>query len=94
MDNVVSLDDKRPHLGDDAICGSCKHEWNALAPVGTKELECPECSTMKGKFILFTGPRDEFFTCDCGSEMFFVLRNNIQCIECAEYSTMEITSKQ
>ena len=34
----------------EAFCMHCKHEWVAVAPVDTVELECPQCSTHKGVF--------------------------------------------
>lgn len=48
--NVISLNDKRPdpHISGAAICLACRHEWTGVAPIGVFELECPECSTMRG----------------------------------------------
>ena len=32
-----------PHISGDARCLACKHEWVAVAPIGTIWLECPAC---------------------------------------------------
>jgi len=35
-----------PHLVHEAVCFYCTKMWVAVAPVGTTELECPQCGKM------------------------------------------------
>lgn len=53
-----------------AVCIGCRHEWEAVAPVGTHQLECPKCHTMKGIFRhpFGSAPGDSVFQCNCGCE--------------------------
>lgn len=48
--NLVTLDDHRPHRADNALCLDCGKPWVAVAPVGAERLECPSCGTMSGRF--------------------------------------------
>ena len=77
-----------PHLSGLAQCISCKHRWQAVALVGTKELECPECGLNKGRFRnVCMPPQDEqIWVCDCGCELFVVSKKNgYMCVECGLY---------
>lgn len=87
MSNVVKLPsraDRGPHLSGIAFCARCKHEWVGVAPVGTMELECPECHTMMGLFKHGCEP-DEPWTCSCGCYLFMVSRQGIICWNCGDY---------
>jgi hypothetical protein len=78
------------HLSGEAICSACDKEWTAVAPVGTKELECPDCKTMKGLFKHHLAPvTPKVWTCNCGCRLFFVLKNQIQCCECGVTTNSE-----
>lgn len=35
-----------PHFVHEAVCFYCTKMWVAVAPVGTTELECPQCGKM------------------------------------------------
>ena len=48
MGEIVDLDAKRPHWSGIASCLRCKHEWVAVAPVGTDDLQCPSCGSGSG----------------------------------------------
>lgn len=57
MSNVVELHPKNdPHMQGEARCLACGHEWQAVAPVGTKvhniddsvTMTCPACDASKG----------------------------------------------
>lgn len=68
-----------PALGGVAVCMGCRHEWSAVAPTGTTELECPACGAMKGVWKFFCMPTAidgqdaEMWTCGgCGGQMFSV----------------------
>ena len=45
MDNVINIDDYRPHSNARMKC-DCGKEWIATYPSQCTELECPECSKM------------------------------------------------
>lgn len=72
-----------------AICSACHHEWLSVAPTGTMELECPECSTMKGRFKFDCAPPEGTlsWTCNCGNQLFNVLEDGIFCPNCGNYQT-------
>ena len=81
INNAERGDD--PHLTGDAICSACNKEWTAVAPVGTKELECPDCKTMKGLFKHHLAPvSPNVWKCHCGNMLFFILKGQLQCCEC------------
>ena len=40
------MSDSDPHFVHEAYCFYCTHKWVAVAPVGTSELECPQCGKM------------------------------------------------
>lgn len=76
MGDVLQMHPAQRHRSGKAICRGCKHEWVAVVTDedGT-ELECPECSTMKGTFKWPYAPCEgQFaFVCACGCEDFFIM---------------------
>ena len=56
--DIISLDDKRPHINTYAACMDCGHDWVAVAPVGTKSFHCPKCASERGVVV---DPNDEEF---------------------------------
>lgn len=70
-----------------AFCLHCKHEWQAVAPAGTLNLECPECHTMKGKWKFEFYPRDDqdVRSCLCGNQMFYLTPEGHLCANCGIY---------
>jgi len=82
MADVINIDEQRPHLTGEARCVACGHTWVAVAPVGTKELECPECLTEKGLYRYNVVPNGKIWECDCGCDLFFVLPTGFQCYQC------------
>ena len=40
---IIDLDSRRPHVTAHVGCKACKREWQAVYPVGARELECPGC---------------------------------------------------
>ncbi len=81
MADVIDLSDYQPHISGDAKCLACGYEWMAVAPIGTIELECPECHTFKGVFFLLTAP-DVIFVCTCGNEHFYLGEEYPMCSKC------------
>lgn len=89
MADVVSLAEARaertPHLEGRARCISCKHEWHAVAPVGTDVLERPECSLPKGRFMHEVRRGGKVWTCNCGCELFSIAPQiGPYCINCGD----------
>ena len=89
-DNVVNLEERRTKNGSyiegPAKCLVCNHEWGAVAPLGTVDLECPECQTLRGCWVYPIGPTNnmEIYKCpECWHEYFMVLASlEIQCVRC------------
>lgn len=74
-----------PHNAGPARCIQCGHQWSAVSPVGTAELECPKCKTMKGVFLYPTAPRaDAMWRCNCGSDLFYIIPEGCQCYQCGD----------
>jgi DNA-directed RNA polymerase subunit RPC12/RpoP len=88
MSNVVSLADKRaekqPHKAGMARCLNCKHEWAAVAPIGTTDLECPNCATYQGMFKGIMSTEFPQWQCVCGEWMFFIDMHGCYCAHCGE----------
>lgn len=74
---VIELSDFRPHLSGAAQCLGCGHKWAAVAPVGTFELECPECGLPKGRFVAAVVRGELHWECACGCDLFRINKNGI-----------------
>ena len=84
MNNLVRLDDYRPHRQGQAICGACVHEWQAVAPVAVTTLQCPTCKQMAGYFVDDLVPDEHFFVCECGEHRLYALvSGDLFCGSCA-----------
>lgn len=88
MGDVVSIEDFRPHCSGEAVCSQCKHEWVAVAPLRTTELQCPSCSTYKGLFKYPFRPQagQWQWVCNCGGEVFFIVDGETRCWICGDTS--------
>lgn len=67
-----------------ARCLACRHEWQAVAPVGTVWLDCPACSLERGRFL---GPAQRdgaHWHCGCGNDIFYVTPDGFYCPNCGE----------
>lgn len=84
MTNVIEL--PREQMRGPARCLECRHEWEAVAPVGTYSLECPKCHTWKGVLSGFvTVPNDcEVWVCGCDSDLFYITPDYTQCARCGK----------
>lgn len=77
-DKVVSLSDAReersPHMTGEAVCLACEYEWQAVAPVGLTEMECPNCACHKGMLKDFCAPEGGLvYNCNsCGGCLFLL----------------------
>ena len=70
----------------EAFCLACASEWEAVAPVGTVELECPECHTHKGRFkFAYSAPEAHVWMCNCGNQLFNITPDGTFCPNCGTY---------
>lgn len=90
MSNVVPIaprEKPQPHGEGEAFCFGCDHRWIGVAPVGTKQLECPQCKTMKGLFKWPFAPSEDQLVrrCACGNEYFWLTPEGHMCPNCGIY---------
>ena len=89
MSNVIPFAkpiEETPHGTGEAFCMACSATWTAVAPVGTVELACPECKTMKGRFVFAYLPcMDKVWECNCGNQLFNLDKSGIFCPNCGTY---------
>ena len=57
-DNIVSLNDYRPHQVRYVACLYCGRDWVAVAPANVLLFECPKCNTLSGVKV---NPSDQDF---------------------------------
>jgi len=50
-DNIINLDDHRPHLTAYVACLECAKDWIAVAPADTVIFRCPDCDTLSGAVV-------------------------------------------
>lgn len=48
VDLASAREQRMPHVCGPALCLICQHMWEAVAPLGTRWLECPQCHRMQG----------------------------------------------
>lgn len=80
-------DDDGPWLSGEAFCSRCKHEWAAVAPVGTLELQCPACETFFGLFRNPVDPGEDVLRWACGAcdgQLFYVTQAGFFCQACGK----------
>lgn len=89
---MTVLQFKRPdlevqHGAGDAFCIACGHNWQAVAPTGTTELECPDCHTLKGKWRFEFRPSEGQMVreCNCGNQLFYLTPDGHLCANCGIY---------
>jgi hypothetical protein len=86
MAEILSLakarEERSPHLSGRAVCIGCKHVWQAVAPVGTVELECPACGLEKGRYAGLVETATRRWTCNCGNDLFHITTDDIYCVGC------------
>ena len=54
--NIINLDDHRPHQASYVACLECGKDWVAVAPVDTVHFECPACQKMYGVEVKTDSP--------------------------------------
>jgi hypothetical protein len=87
--NVIDLSraraDREPRLSGKARCLACRHEWVAVAPVGTRWMECPSCTLERGRFVAQVERNCAHWHCGCGCDLFYVVEDGIYCPNCGEW---------
>jgi hypothetical protein len=82
---AAAREERTPHLHGAAQCIGCQHKWEAVAPVGTVELECPACHLPKGAFVNQVMRGTGRFVCNCGCDLFRISQTvGPYCANCAE----------
>lgn len=85
--------EREPHLAGEARCTNCGHQWAAVAPIGTWQLECPSCETLHGLWRCHVGADDGDLTlrCKCGCEAMTAYidggRKWVRCMRCGTDQT-------
>ena len=85
VDLKKAREEREPHMTGKARCLACRHEWIAVAPIGTVELECPSdgCGLPKGRFVALCEPdHGARWVCDCGNDLFWLTRAGMFCQNC------------
>lgn len=85
IDFAKAKAERTPHITGKAKCTACKHEWVAVAPVGTLQMECPSCELQRGQWIYPFSPAEgeQIFVCNiCTSTNFAVLPDRVLCVGC------------
>lgn len=91
MSNVVCIDTAKPHLAGAALCNVCRYEWQAVAPVGITELECPKCGAVHGFFKVALAREAPSWVClNCGRDVFRLYQDGaFMCVMCGHASNIE-----
>ena len=50
-ENIINLDDHRPHQSSYVACLECAKDWFAVAPADTVHFECPVCAKLSGVVV-------------------------------------------
>ncbi len=71
----------------EAFCIGCQHKWQAVAPAGTVVMECPNCKTMKGRYMFEFYPAMgvEVRACACDNRLFYLTKQGHLCANCGTY---------
>lgn len=94
MGDIVSLfpvglpkEDEGPFAQGEVFCIGCNHVWQAVAPVGTTQLECPGCGASKGRWRFEFAPNEGQLVreCNCGNQLFYLTPEGHLCANCGTY---------
>ena len=85
VDFASAKEAREPHNTGKARCIDCKHEWVAVAPVGTVWLICPACVLERGRFIYQHQREGAHWTCHCNNDLFYVTPEGCYCPNCGEW---------
>lgn len=82
---LINLEEKRPRLFGEVLCLACKHEWEAVSPIGTEWLECPRCGLLRGRYIYPCERPGLVWSCNCENNLFYMIPDGIYCPNCGEW---------
>lgn len=87
IDFKQAKEDREPTLQGGAHCIDCGAKWTAVAPLGTRWLECSWCHGWKGTW---DGPFEieERFVCNCGNDLYLVGQAGCRCVACGAWATL------
>ena len=86
MSNVVELQKYKPHMTGEVVCLNCKHEWVGVMPVGTFNIECPECKSEKGVIKHFAIREGSIYQCNCGCDLLRARPDGCYCANCGAWA--------
>ena len=86
-DNVVDLQDYKPHCAGPFRCAQCGHEWIGVAPIPLDKdqgLQCPNCKRFFGfiEYPLSKADAECYYCNVCNSPFYTVQRDGITCAIC------------
>lgn len=99
--NIIALNSRRydPHVSGHALCLVCGTEWIAVAPLGTTDLLCPRCGTLRGawRYPFSSGESYGVFTCGnagCGCQHMMIRKHPtggywVSCCRCGTNHSMD-----
>lgn len=83
MSNIIEFPVREdPHRSGPARCLNCQHTWEAQAPIGTTQLECPACRSHQGVFEGLAKTEFRQWQCNCGEFTFFLDEHSPYCAHC------------
>jgi hypothetical protein len=85
IDFGKAKEERKPYASGHCYCMACNHEWLAVWPIGTIEMECPECKSMRGRSKYDYGLPDgtHVWSCQlCGNQLFNLLPDRVHCPGC------------
>lgn len=92
MGDLVSLQEERekrtPHMRGKAHCLFCRHEWEAVEPVGSVWLQCPACGSQRGRYDGHVSPGAAKWVCNCGNDLFYITVDGCSCPSCGAEPTL------
>lgn len=88
MSNVVNLLERKAHMTGEVTCLACKHEWVGIMPIGTFNIECPECKSEKGVLKHFAARNKAHYQCNCGNNLLFATPDGCYCVNCGAWADL------
>lgn len=76
---IIEFPGSEPTNTGTAICRACKHEFEAVVPVGQFHFECPACNEHKAvfKYTFAAGEKEYEYECACGFKDFYIWKKTI-----------------
>ncbi len=86
VDFAKAKQERSPHCRGTAFCMTCKHEWDAVWPAGTVDIECPACHSMRGrsKFDVVPAAGSAWTCMICDNQLFTLLQDRVHCPGCGK----------